>query len=258
MRRECRERFPRHRLQRKPLVSDPGMHHGTCVTHVPWCMSGSLARVGGENVPGITGTCATRTSAYLTRGLYQKLQLQAPKTSFAFEIEINWNLQAIRLKIVWRPVLHILKIFKFKSRLYQLLHIRVQRFKGLKPHWAYLPPSFDHNIHIHDDLIIGKTVLVQAMGIFMHGLWRKYVTCEIKTSSFTITVILISQNLLRRDRLDTPSLIWRGFNINLRYRGRYMIWSSATTLNFLETDHIDLIDAHIIHDFVTSLITMIQ
>ena len=30
-----------HRLQRKPPVSDPGMHHGTCVTHVPWCMSGT-------------------------------------------------------------------------------------------------------------------------------------------------------------------------------------------------------------------------
>ena len=29
--------FPRHQLQRKPLVSDPDMHHGTCVTHVPWC-----------------------------------------------------------------------------------------------------------------------------------------------------------------------------------------------------------------------------
>ena len=25
--RECRERFPRHRLQRKPLDSNPGMHH---------------------------------------------------------------------------------------------------------------------------------------------------------------------------------------------------------------------------------------
>ena len=35
MRRECREHFPRDRLQRKPLVSDPGMHHGTWVTHVP-------------------------------------------------------------------------------------------------------------------------------------------------------------------------------------------------------------------------------
>ena len=50
--------FPRRRLQRKPLLSDPGMHHGTCDTHVPWCMSGSLASGGGENVPGIPGACA--------------------------------------------------------------------------------------------------------------------------------------------------------------------------------------------------------
>ena len=47
MRRKCRERFPRHILQRKPFVSDPGMHHGTCVTHVPWCMSGLLTHGGG-------------------------------------------------------------------------------------------------------------------------------------------------------------------------------------------------------------------
>ena len=37
MRRECRERFPRPQR-----VSDPDMHHGTCVTHVPWCMPGLL------------------------------------------------------------------------------------------------------------------------------------------------------------------------------------------------------------------------
>ena len=36
-RRECWERFPYHRGS-----SDPDMHHGTCVTHVPWCMPGSL------------------------------------------------------------------------------------------------------------------------------------------------------------------------------------------------------------------------
>ena len=35
IRRECRERLSYHRLQRKPLVSDPDMLHGTCVTHVP-------------------------------------------------------------------------------------------------------------------------------------------------------------------------------------------------------------------------------
>ena len=60
--------FPRHRLQMKPLISDPGMHHGTCVTHVPWCMSGSQIRGGGENVPGIPGACATLNFMYLARG----------------------------------------------------------------------------------------------------------------------------------------------------------------------------------------------
>ena len=60
--------FPRHRLQRKLLVSDTSMHHGTCVTHVPWCMSGSLTRGGGENVHGIPGACTTRHFAYLVRG----------------------------------------------------------------------------------------------------------------------------------------------------------------------------------------------
>ena len=68
MRRECRERFPRRRLQRKPLVSDPDMHHGTRVTPVPSCMSGLLIRGGGENVPGIPGACTTRNIAYLVRG----------------------------------------------------------------------------------------------------------------------------------------------------------------------------------------------
>ena len=56
-----------HRLQRKPLVNDPGMHHGTCTTHVPWCMSESLTRGGGENVLGIPGVCATRNFAHVVR-----------------------------------------------------------------------------------------------------------------------------------------------------------------------------------------------
>ena len=50
------------------IVSDPDMHHGTCVTHVPWHMSGSLTRGGGQNAPDIPGTCATRNFTYLVRG----------------------------------------------------------------------------------------------------------------------------------------------------------------------------------------------
>ena len=54
-------------LQRKQLLSDPGMHHGTCVMHVPWCRSGLLTRGGGENIPGIPGACATCNFTYLAR-----------------------------------------------------------------------------------------------------------------------------------------------------------------------------------------------
>ena len=34
------------------------MHHGTCVKHVPWCMSGSLTSGDEEHVPGMPGACA--------------------------------------------------------------------------------------------------------------------------------------------------------------------------------------------------------
>ena len=38
----------------QPWVSDPVMHHGTCVTHVPWCMSGSLTRFLLKSIAGKT------------------------------------------------------------------------------------------------------------------------------------------------------------------------------------------------------------
>ena len=81
MRRECRECFPRHWLQRKPPVSDPGMHHGTCAT--PWCVSGSLTRGGGENVPGIPGACVTYNFTHLARGPWVLQRQEMAK--------INWQ-----------------------------------------------------------------------------------------------------------------------------------------------------------------------
>ena len=68
MHREYRERFPHHRLQRKPLVSDPGMHHGLWATHLPWCITGSLTHGGGENTTGNPGACAARNFTYLAKG----------------------------------------------------------------------------------------------------------------------------------------------------------------------------------------------
>ena len=60
MRWECRERFRRHQLWTIRLFCYADMHHGPCVTHVSWCLSGSLTRGGGENVPVIPSASATR------------------------------------------------------------------------------------------------------------------------------------------------------------------------------------------------------
>ena len=68
MHRECRQRFPRHRLQTKRLVSHPRMLRDMRDTHMPWCMSGSLTGGGRENVPGILGACATHNFTHLERG----------------------------------------------------------------------------------------------------------------------------------------------------------------------------------------------
>ena len=44
------------------------MPHGTCVTHVPWGMPGSLTSGGGENAPGIPGAFTAHNFTCLVRG----------------------------------------------------------------------------------------------------------------------------------------------------------------------------------------------
>ena len=58
-----------------PCVSEPNIHHDTCVKHVPWFMPGLLTcgflwSWWWENVPSIASACATRNFAYLVRGAY--------------------------------------------------------------------------------------------------------------------------------------------------------------------------------------------
>ena len=54
-------------------ISDFDMYHATCITHVPWCMPGSLtssflwSRLRG-NIPSIHNACATHNFTYLARG----------------------------------------------------------------------------------------------------------------------------------------------------------------------------------------------
>ena len=64
-----------------PRVSDPGMHHGMCVTHMPWCMLGSLTS--GSLWSWWYGNCSRHSRrmrspqfTYLVRGSFLLFQFQ--------------------------------------------------------------------------------------------------------------------------------------------------------------------------------------
>ena len=85
-----------------PQVSDPDMHHGTCVTHVPWCMPGSLTsgflwnRRRGGNVPGIPGACATCNFTYLERGPWFIFWLCFARIESNSSQVVHWYFRMIR------------------------------------------------------------------------------------------------------------------------------------------------------------------
>ena len=67
-RRECRERFPRHR-RLAILTCITARASRTCRDACRDCwLTVSFEVGGGENVPGIPGACATRNFTYLVRG----------------------------------------------------------------------------------------------------------------------------------------------------------------------------------------------
>ena len=51
MRLQCRERIPRRWLQRKTVVNNPDMHHGTCVTHARGVCRDRLPALAGKTCP---------------------------------------------------------------------------------------------------------------------------------------------------------------------------------------------------------------
>ena len=66
MRRECRERFPHHQLKRKPLVSDPGMHHGTCVSHARAVMHVEIANPRWRGKRSRHSRCMRKPQSYVS------------------------------------------------------------------------------------------------------------------------------------------------------------------------------------------------
>ena len=119
MRRECWERFPHHRLRRELPVSDTGMYNGTCVTHVSWCMLGSLNRGGGKKRSRhswrmrilqfyVSGKSSILQSLYfIVAGLTTKLRATISKTTHRYRSGIHTNIDIVESLLIPEGYVHI-------------------------------------------------------------------------------------------------------------------------------------------------------
>ena len=172
--RGCWERFSRYRLQRKPLVSDPAMHHGMCATHVPWCMTGSLTRGGVENVPGIPGACTNRNITYLVRGPCFILTQQADRDSSLLDVVDKRVLQFTRCCITFvnliyhDPLFRILDSWKLNYLYNKISNCRScteNRTRRVCPHLTKIPGCFIPTWYDQPNSVIPR----KLANISMHG-----------------------------------------------------------------------------------------
>ena len=86
-----------------PRVSDPDMHHGTCVTPVPWCMPGSLnsgflwSRRRGKTFPAFP--------AHAILQFYQSGKRPMEAYHMTRENTLDTHLRALQVIIGWKTIL---------------------------------------------------------------------------------------------------------------------------------------------------------
>ena len=121
MHRECRERFPYHRIKMKPLVSDPACITARASRTCRGECRDRLIRNVGENVPGIPGACATRNFTYLIRAIdnrYPKLTtLSLSRSSSRLSIAFG-NMGNDMHVLFWDYVSLYLKFSRMKDEKY--------------------------------------------------------------------------------------------------------------------------------------------
>ena len=180
MRRECRERFPRYRFQRKSLVSDPGMHQGTCVTHAPWCMSGSLTRDGEE-----------KRSRHSRR-------MRNPQFNISGKRPMAWNSKKLHPMMDGWVMSQI--YFDIKGRKYNMVsnvtwsitrHKEVDHVtRSLWKHWSHPLPLTPYAIMKAIGCLVPLPILPTWMNFSQHGyVVRRPVKCGME--------IIIHSNLQR-------------------------------------------------------------
>ena len=118
-----------------PRVSGPDMHHGTCVTHVPWCMLGSLtsgfflSRRWGKTFPAFpvhAQPAILRIWQDAHGGSYEYIRQE---TMRCFHLVKNMHLQwYMRFNMSGAFLHRVMESSAFKLALQQVMKIRINGY----------------------------------------------------------------------------------------------------------------------------------
>ena len=143
-----------------PRVSNHDMHHGTCVTHMSWCMPGSLlngflwSRWQGKR-PRHSRTCATCNFTYLVRGqmhthsILRRWVIRCGNLGNTFRYPEPWGPEVTSLENTHKNVLwKRMELHHYSSlELHSVAEINSNQLKAVTCCICWV------NIMFHDDMV---------------------------------------------------------------------------------------------------------
>ena len=166
MRRECRERF-----SRPPRVSDPGMYRGTCVTHVPWCVPGSL------NSGFLCSRWREKGSRHFRRMRNPQFPVSGKRSMVRHPLALaKLALTHLILNKIWPP---------FRGRYFQCIFVNEKFVFWLKCHWIFLPKcTADSSLALvqilawwwTDDKTLSESMLMWFTDVYMRH-YSEIISC---------------------------------------------------------------------------------
>ena len=141
-----------------PRVIDPDMHHGTCVTHVPWCTPGSVTR--GFPLKSVVGKTFPAFPA-LAQPANHVSSKRPMEVWFCHRIIDHWyanhcdekpfnstrHIDAYIIQWTWSLVLHVTSCRPFGARYYLKLELTIMIPRNKRHLKKHKNPVQENTLH---------------------------------------------------------------------------------------------------------------
>ena len=166
-------------------ASDPDMHHGTCLTHVPWCMPGSLTR--GILNSRWRGKCSRHSWCMRNPRFY----VSGKRPMYWYRYLAARSSMMVILRVIVSPKLCHPMMTSSNGSIFRVTGILCGEFTG--PRWISLTQASDTELWYFFDLRLSQQLSKQWRRCWfettLSSIWRHGNADHSQTRSRCLTVI---------------------------------------------------------------------